>query len=98
MDVDRLPRTPEHWTIGEDWFMLPRNADQIDAVLAWLVPAGFGLQVETHGKLYVHSCGARRYGRVARAPGSSRISTQDGPGGCEARRTGKAVRRGVHLH
>ncbi len=55
MDVDRLPRTPEHWTIGEDWFMLPRNADQIDAVLAWLVPEGLGLQVQTHGKLYVHS-------------------------------------------
>jgi hypothetical protein len=54
MDVERLPRTAEHWMIGEDWFMLPRNAGQIDAVLAWLVPDGFGIHVETHGKLYVH--------------------------------------------
>ncbi|HUT37373.1 MAG TPA: alpha-amylase family protein [Planctomycetota bacterium] len=54
MDVDRLPHTPEHWTIGDQWFMLPRNATEIDAALAWLVPQGFGIQVETHGKLYVH--------------------------------------------
>jgi hypothetical protein len=54
MDVDHLPRTPDNWMIGEDWFMLPRNADRIDAVLAWLAPEGFGVQVHTHAKLYVH--------------------------------------------
>ncbi|MFW6107432.1 MAG: hypothetical protein ACOC8A_01950 [bacterium] len=54
MDVDRLPHTPEHWTIGTEWFMLPRNATEIDAVLAWLAPRGFGLRVETQGRLYVH--------------------------------------------
>jgi len=54
MDVDRLPRTPEHWMIGEDWLMLPRNATQIDALIAWLAPDGFGVRVETHGRLYVH--------------------------------------------
>jgi hypothetical protein len=54
MDVDRLPRTAENWMIGADWFMLPRNATDIDAVLAWLVPSGFGLRVDTGGKLYVH--------------------------------------------
>jgi len=54
MDVDRLPRTAENWMIGNDWFMLPRNATEIDAVLAWLVPGGFGLRVDTNGKLYAH--------------------------------------------
>ncbi len=55
MDVDRLPRTPDHWVIGADWFMLPRNAAEIDDVMAWLVPGGFGIRVDTHGKLYVHA-------------------------------------------
>jgi len=54
MAVDRLPHTPEHWTIGDEWFMLPRNATEIDAAVAWLVPQGFGIQVDTHGRLYVH--------------------------------------------
>ena len=54
MDVDRLPHTPEHWTIGDDWFMLPRNAEEVDALIAWLVPEGLGLQVDTDGRLYVH--------------------------------------------
>ncbi len=54
MDVDRLPHTPEHWAIGDQWFMLPRNATEIDAAIAWLVPDGFGIEVATGGKLYVH--------------------------------------------
>jgi hypothetical protein len=54
MDVDRLPRTPDHWMMGEDWYMLPRNAPEIDALLAWLAPEGFGVRVESAGKLYVH--------------------------------------------
>ena len=54
MDVDRLARTPENWTIGDDWYMLPRNATDIDAVCTWLAPEGFGLKVESHAKLYVH--------------------------------------------
>lgn len=52
--VDRPPRTPEHWMIGNEWLMLPRNAARIDAAMAWLAPRGFGIRVESHGRLYVH--------------------------------------------
>lgn len=55
--VDRLPHTPEHWMIRDQWFMLPRNATEIDAAIAWLVPRGFGIRVDSHSKLYVHFAG-----------------------------------------
>ena len=42
MDIDRQPRTPDHWMMGEEWFMLPRNSPEIDATIAWLVPGGAG--------------------------------------------------------
>ena len=54
MDVDKLPRTPENWTIGDNWFMLPRNATDIDAVMEWLAPGGLGFKADTYGKLYAH--------------------------------------------
>lgn len=54
MDIDRQPRTPDHWMMGEDWYMLPRNATEIDAVLGWLMPEGAGVQVVSHSKLYAH--------------------------------------------
>jgi hypothetical protein len=55
MDVDRLPRTAENWIITDDWFALPRNAPEIDRLLGWLVPAGFGVAVASDAKLYVHT-------------------------------------------
>lgn len=54
MDVDRLPRTPDNWTIPHDMLMLPRNANQIDEVFARLIPEGLQLKVEGEGRLYVH--------------------------------------------
>jgi hypothetical protein len=52
--VDSLPRSGETWIIRDDWLALPRNATEIDAAMAWLLPDGVGLRVDTNGKLYVH--------------------------------------------
>ncbi len=54
MDVDRTPRTAENWWLSHDMLMMPRNARQLDEVLAGLIPDGGRLQVETSGRLYVH--------------------------------------------
>ncbi len=54
MDVHRVARTPANWCHSPDNLMLPRNAPQIDALLAGLLPEGIGLDVSTGGKLYVH--------------------------------------------
>ena len=62
MDIDRQSRSPDNWMMGEDWFMLPRNAPEIDAVLAWLAPEGFGVKVESSGKLYVHTAARKDTG------------------------------------
>jgi hypothetical protein len=55
LDIDRVPRTPDSWIIPFDMLMMPRNAWQLDAVFATLLPRDQRrLQVITDGRLYVH--------------------------------------------
>lgn len=54
MDIDKLPRTPDNWTIPHDMLMMPRNAKQIDEIISYLIPEGFQLKIESDSRLYVH--------------------------------------------
>jgi len=64
MDIERLPRNESTWILGENWFAMPGNAADIDGVMSFLMPRGFGLRVETQAKIYVHLAGRQDTGEL----------------------------------
>lgn len=54
LDFDRIPRSQDNWMIPFDVLMLPRNAKQIDLVMANVLLNGTRLNVHSKASLYVH--------------------------------------------
>jgi len=53
---DPVPRTPDVWMIDPKFWQMPKNADDIDNLMKFLVPDGFGLEVHTGFRLVAELC------------------------------------------